>query len=535
MRCHHPGLAGSSLPLECLRLRTALVIPCHDQCRFLGEAIESALAQSPAFDELVVVDDGSSDDTAAVAARHPQVRLVQQPRRGLSAARNRGLAETSADVVAFLDADDRLLPGALASGLDALARAPGAAFAYGSYRNVDECGAPLSMPLFFPCSEHPYEDFLHGNPVGMHGAVLYRRAPLVAAGGFDEGLTAGEDYDLYLRLARCAPVASHDSIVAEYRRHPNAMSRDPARMLLSTLRVQRRQRPFVRGDAALERAWREGMQITRRTFGPPLFARVAEGWRGLRPSWRDTGALLLAPGSILRAVRRRLQRRIGATGRPMIAWGDLRRLDPVSRSFGYDRGTPIDRHYIERFLAAHAACVRGRVLEIGDDHYTRRFGGSRVARADVLHVRPDAPGATIVSDLATGAGIPDAAFDCLLVTQTLHLVYDVHAAVRTLHRILRPGGTLLLTVPGTISQLEQGEWRGAWCWGFAPTALERLFAEVFGSDHVQVASHGNVVASVAFLQGLAAEELSANELAGRDALYPLLLTVRAVKDGGAGR
>ena len=136
-------------------------------------------------------------------------------------------------------------------------------------------------------------------------------------------------------------------------------------------------------------------------------------------------------------------------------FGNLRRVVPISRYFGFDRGQPVDRHYVERFLARHAADVRGRVLEVGDDSYTRQFGGDRVTVRDVLHVNEHNPQATIVDDLASGERIPSDAFDCVILTQTLHLVYDIQAAVRTLHRILKPGGVLLLTVPG-ISQLDSG-------------------------------------------------------------------------------
>jgi hypothetical protein len=129
----------------------------------------------------------------------------------------------------------------------------------------------------------------------------------------------------------------------------------------------------------------------------------------------------------------------------------------VSRDFGYDRGQPIDRYYIERFLAANADVITGRVLEIGDSGYTRRFGGTRVTRSDVLNIEPGDPGTTIVADLATADHIPSDSFDCLVITQTLHLIYDLSVAVGTLHRILNPGDAADY-VPG-ISPLSQTEGR----------------------------------------------------------------------------
>jgi SAM-dependent methyltransferase len=202
----------------------------------------------------------------------------------------------------------------------------------------------------------------------------------------------------------------------------------------------------------------------------------------------------------------------------------------VSRHFGYDRGTPVDRYYIERFLRERASDIRGRVLEVGDDAYTRRYGGDRVAVRDVLHVREGHPGATIIGDLTDAPGIASGSFDCVVLTQTLHLIHAVSAAIGTLHRILRPGGVLLATVPG-ISQISVDEWAATWHWSFTPSSLERLFRGSFAPQAVEIHAYGNVLAAVAFLQGLAAGELHRAELDHRDPRYPLLIAVRARKPG----
>ena len=241
------------------------------------------------------------------------------------------------------------------------------------------------------------------------------------------------------------------------------------------------------------------------------------------------GALRRSNFPLPHALARRFDLRLPGAPRGSIRMGDLRCLQPVSREYGFDRGQPIDRYYIGKFLAAHAALVQGRTLEVGDNAYTLQFGGGRVTRSDVLNVKPGVPNTTFVADLATGAGVPDGAFDCIILTQTLHLVFDVAAALDTLHRILKPGGTLLLTVPGTISQIEQGEWRSTWYWGFTSLSLGRLLADSFPAAGIEIAEFGNVLASVAFLEGLVAEEFSPAELDHRDELYPLLLAVRATK------
>lgn len=211
-----------------------------------------------------------------------------------------------------------------------------------------------------------------------------------------------------------------------------------------------------------------------------------------------------------------------------VDFGDLRRTSPISRQWGLDRGLPVDRHYVTKFLAQHALDVRGRVLEVGDDTYTRRYGGPRVTQSDVLNVHEGTPGTTIVADLGSADHLPSDTFDCVILTQTLQLVYDIPAAIRTLHRILAPGGVLLATFPG-ISQIDRGRWRTTWYWNFTVPSARCLFDEHFQSSDVTVESHGNVLSAIAFLEGLAAEELNRDELEEFDEAYPVTITVRAVK------
>jgi SAM-dependent methyltransferase len=239
--------------------------------------------------------------------------------------------------------------------------------------------------------------------------------------------------------------------------------------------------------------------------------------------------------SALRSARTLLKynppwRRLGGERPPVgrVRFGSLRRLEPVDPDFGFGRGRPIDRYYIEGFLARHADDVRGRVLEIADDSYTREFGGSRVSASDVLHLGEGNPSATIVGDLTSAEHIPSEIFECAIVTQTLHLIYDTRAAVETLYRVLKPGGVLLVTFPG-ISPIPQTEWNNNKCWGFTILSARRLFEEQFPRTNVSVETHGNVLAATAFLQGLAAEELRREELDYNDPGYELLVAVRARK------
>ncbi len=231
---------------------------------------------------------------------------------------------------------------------------------------------------------------------------------------------------------------------------------------------------------------------------------------------------------LLRRIREFLPESERARPRRVVQMGALRRLEPVSRSFGYDRGSPIDRFYVERFLERHELAIRGRVLEVGDDTYTRRYGGSRVTSVDVLHVREGNPRATVVADLAHAPQLDDASYDCVVLTQTLQLIADPSAALRTVARVLRPGGAILATLPG-VSAIARDEWGASWHWGFGPVGTRRLFAAAFSPQKIAVESFGNVLTATAFLQGMAAEDLTARELAAHDAQYALLIGVVAVR------
>jgi SAM-dependent methyltransferase len=212
-----------------------------------------------------------------------------------------------------------------------------------------------------------------------------------------------------------------------------------------------------------------------------------------------------------------------------VRFGSLRRLKPISPDWGIERGRPVDRYYIERFLAAHAGDIQGRVLEIGDNSYTRHFGGDRVMQSDVLHVAEDRPQVTIIGDLTNAEHVPSASFDCIILTQTLQAIYDVPAVIRTVHRILKPGGVVLVTIPGIskISRYDMDRW--GYYWSFTTCSARRLFETFFPPDKVQIEAHGNVLVAIAFLHGLADRELRPRELDYHDPDYEVLITVRAQK------
>lgn len=208
------------------------------------------------------------------------------------------------------------------------------------------------------------------------------------------------------------------------------------------------------------------------------------------------------------------------------AWmGTLRRTTPVSSGWGFDRGRPVDRYYIDSFIESHREDIRGRVLEILNTEYADLYG-ARLERKDILDIDPANKAATLIADLSAADSIESDSFDCFILTQTLQLIYEIRSAIAHSHRILRPGGVLLVTVP-CVSRLA-GEGYTDY-WRFTPDSCRRLFGEVFGADQVTVHAYGSVLTATAFLQGMAAEELSKRELDARDERYPVLLAIRAVK------
>lgn len=228
-------------------------------------------------------------------------------------------------------------------------------------------------------------------------------------------------------------------------------------------------------------------------------------------------------------LRNSLKRMLGY-GSPSIGgvrWADFHSTRPIVGGWGYSRGTPVDRYYIEWFLQQWSVDISGRVLEVTDSTYTRRFGADHVTRADVLDVVATNPAATIIADLNDAHQLPTGAFDCIVLTQTLQLIYDFRAAIRELERSLAPGGVLLLTVPG-ITQVPNDPQR-PWYWSFTQASMERLMGEYFNQPDVTVRTLGNIKSVTAFLNGLVREDLRVAELDVLDPVYPMIVTVRAQK------
>lgn len=251
----------------------SVVIPCYNQGRFLREAIESARRQTHRAVEIVIVDDGSTDDTAAVARMYPAVRRLEQANQGAAAARNAGLRESRGEYLIFLDADDRLLPDAVANGLEALAAHPDWAFVTGHVRLINEDGTPNGVPSQEHAAGDGYVGLLRSNYIWTPGAVMYRRSVFESVRPFDASAGGSADYELNVRIARRFAFGCHHRIVLDYRQHGANMSADVRHMLQSAVSVRRAQRKYVRAFGARE-AWKTGIRVVQADFGERLIEQV---------------------------------------------------------------------------------------------------------------------------------------------------------------------------------------------------------------------------------------------------------------------
>ena len=513
--------------------------------RFLDEAIRSVIGQTYPHWELLLVDDGSHDRSTDIARgyaeREPQrVRYLEHPghqNRGMSASRNLGLQHARGEYLALLDADDAWLPHKLEHQVEILGSHPEAALLFGAplywfgwTGRGEDRARDYVIDLKLP-TETLYDPpslllpFLQGAaPPPCPSDVLIRRAAAAAVGGFVDQFTGMyEDQAFFSKLLLRFPAFASGETWDHYRQHPD-----------SCYAVAKATGARGRARRAYLRWFRQYLREQGLAQGPVWRASLAE-LRRLSPAGRAVErvqriARAALPGGVRSWIGARLP---GASpaARP-VRFGSLRRLTPVSRKFGWDRGgLPVDRYYIERFLERHASDIAGHVLEVRDDAYIRKFGGAGITRVDVLHPTPGNPKATVVADLTCADHVPGNTFDCIVLTQVLPFIFDVRAAVRTLHRILRPGGVVLATVPGISQIIRYDMDRWGDYWRFTSLSARRIFETEFSGGGVEVESHGNVLTATAFLQGLSSRDLQPTELDHHDPDYEVLITVRAVKHG----
>ena len=287
----------------------SVVIPCFNQAHFLPFAITSAFRQEYRPLEVVVIDDGSTDDTENVAKSNG-AQVVRQAHGDVSSARNHGLAIARGEFIVFLDADDELLPGAVASGVDLLQHHPAAACVVGRAQLIDAQGRPLPTTHTGPQPGDLYPQLLVRNFVYTPGAAVFRHSVLQELHGFREDACAAADYALYLTLARRRQMLTEPRLVVAYRQHDANMSRDSSRMLRSTLAVLKRERPHV--PPVYSSAYQEGLKAWQLYFGDQIASQLQTAVRDRRWLLRDARALVTlathAPAVLLVHVRRKLAR-----------------------------------------------------------------------------------------------------------------------------------------------------------------------------------------------------------------------------------
>lgn len=300
------------------RALVSIIISCCNQARFLPDTIKSAASRDfPA--DVIVIDDGSTDGAAAVldGPQFPDVRYVRQSNRGLAAARNRGLAEALGDFLIFLDAGDRLLPGAIDAAARALSARPECVMAYGRCVLTGEDGTIWPTPEPPAVLSGHHAALLRTNLIWMPAMAILRRDAVVRAGGYGLGFDAAADYDLYLRLTSQRPVCDHGRLVAVCRRHSDATSSEASRLLRDTLAVMRRNQPT---DPKLRIAWDEGYRSWQEFYGTHLVEEIRAHLRARAP-WpalrKATTLARLAPHVCRREIARKsrltLQPRLRST------------------------------------------------------------------------------------------------------------------------------------------------------------------------------------------------------------------------------
>ncbi len=269
----------------------SVVIPCYNSELYLAEAIESVRLQTYPRVEIIVVDDGSTDETARVARSYP-VRYYYQANRGISAARNTGLLHCHGEYVLFLDHDDRLLPRAIETGVRLLEERPECALAVGEHWYIGADGREIGYSNKRAAGRDHYLMLLEHNFIEVPCSALHRRSGLTLTGGFDESLHGSEDYELYLRTARQTTLVAHETPVAEYRKHGTNTSRNAEQMLRASYRVLEMELPYVQGDREKLRSHRRGIKFVERHFGRQLTRELMGNGRLETPETRRKLKLL---------------------------------------------------------------------------------------------------------------------------------------------------------------------------------------------------------------------------------------------------
>lgn len=493
----------------------AVVIVCHGLGRTLRDALASVVEQTVQPSELLIVDDGSSDLYTVqqlASLEEGGHRINRLEHSGVSAARNAGIKATVAPLVVLLDADDTLEPRYLETAAGHLDAHPELGFVTCGMRSSGEINNQ-----WFPPEPTLVNVLSYGVP---HIASMFRRTAFERAGGFDERLHGFEDTEFWVAmLASGARGAVLPEALFNYRLRPRSLH-------------ARATRPDTHVDA-----WTRIYRKHAHTLAPYCLELV-RAKESFAIQQREHYKAMVQEHAMLSERLADLEREcaealgeLACLGLPPVDFGELNRLTPVSDRWGIDRGLPVDRHYIDRFVEQNRDAITGHVLEVKDPGYTHRFGAATVV--DVIDIDPDNRSANIVADLSAADVIASDTYDCIVLTQTLGLVRDVPAALAHVARVLKPGGTLLVSLPATGRLSPEGDGLDGDFWRFTEASVRALLTEHFPPGSFTVEGFGNPLTNAAFVYGYAAEELPQGALEVNAPAFPIVYCARARKPASA--
>ncbi|MDG2168610.1 MAG: glycosyltransferase [Opitutales bacterium] len=529
----------------------SVIIIFKNEERFLGEAIESVLAQTYTDWELILVDDASTDKGTDIAKGYQEqlpgkVRYLTHPNfenRGMSASRNLAIGSAKGELISFIDGDDYWFPDKLKSQVSNLQEHPGIAMV---------CSPAQLWYSWTNKLEDQQKDFVQEYPIETNKVVkapqmfqlflaneffsicdvLVRKEIVDAVGGYDDAFRdMYEDQVFHSKICLRYPIFISTEAWYRYRRHPGSCTHQ-------SLRSE---------DHAIKRTrfleWLQGYLKETGSDTPELKANLSNALWGYRHP--VLAKLISQPNKkgLKDLVNRVTQTLLPAKAYtwfynqcrfkhwPPVGWvrfGSFRRSAPISRS-KWHRGTSIDAYYIERFLDEKKSHIHGEVLENSQSTYTWKYGEGRVTKSDVVDFLPGNPAATIVGDLSNTDLIPANSFDCVILNQTLLTKSDHDAAIKSIYRILKPGGTALVTLTGISPEQSSDQGSSNDLCSYTSSSSIELFKRHFPESSLTLQTFGNVLAATSFLHGISAEELKTSELDHLDSQYPIILALTATK------
>ncbi len=520
----------------------SVIINFLNEGSFIEEAIESVFGQTYDNWELLLIDDGSTDIGTEIAKKYEKrfparVRYLEHnehQNKGTSASRNLGIAHACGEFIAFLDGDDVWLPDKLERQVATLKYHPEAAMVYGPAQiwrswpgntankrsnTLQELGVPRDT-LFMPLGLIPF--YLKNDGITpCTCAILVRSKTVRRVGGFDEAFPGMyDDQVFYIKLCLEAPVFVSGECTSKYRRHSDSM----CSVAFKEGEYHRARLQFL--------DWIEAFLMRKRI-------RNIEVWLTLKRElipyrYQRIYRLILFANNVTRKGKGLFKAMVtgpikeNITQRVKVLRNRIRfatQLKPLSEKWGFDRGFPIHRYYLEQFLREVSVDIRGHCLEFQEDSYTSRFGGAAVTKLDILNIDNSRPLATIIADLTAPNDIPSNYFDCIICTHVLHIIYEFDKAITELHRILKPGGILLVAVPHiSMCSPQIHEF-----WRFTPDGLRSILAEEFHGGNIVVKAFGNSLTAAGELRGLVVHEFTKGELDCHDPRFPVEVCARAQK------